>query len=151
MVYTRTTYVDGAAPAISAANLNNAEAEIAQLSTAVEAGWTTNSSPTIASGGGTLTSVSGSITYKVLESILFFYITVTITTAGTGTGTVNITMPNAAVGSHAFAGRETVNTGSSIVGSITSGSTTLSTLTYNNATWIGNGSVLRMSGSYRIT
>lgn len=117
-----------------------------------ESAWTTFS-PTVTPQSGTFTSASASGAYKVIGKLVHFSVTITITTVGTATGAMSIALPvGTAARIAAVPAIETVTTGRIGYGRILSGGTTIvSILQYDNASWIGAGATVTLTGIYEQT
>ena len=142
--YTRTTYVDGTTPALSATNLNNNEAGLDALYGA----WT-STSPAVASSAGTITTASAVLNYLIQGKICHFNVLITITNNGTGSGILTVILPVAAVSATAFAGRNPT-TGNILQGAVSAGSTTLNIRSYDGTYPVATGHTPFISGSYQI-
>jgi len=113
--------------------------------------WTTWT-PTITAGSGSFTTASGSGRYIQIGKTVFFKLDVTITTVGTGSGCV-FTLPVTASASwtagQVASGREDALTGLACSAKLAT-STTASVSRYDNGNIAsgGNGTVIRLMGTY---
>lgn len=108
--------------------------------------WT----PTITASTGAFTTVSGSGKYKVIGKTCHFIVNITITTVGTATGTV-FTLPVTAKDGVGNVGscREDAVVG--YLGNVRLNATTTATLAkYDNNSFVGNGYLIRGSGTYEV-
>jgi hypothetical protein len=109
--------------------------------------WTAYT-PTITSGSGTITTVSATGTYKTLGKTCWFTANITITTAGTGSGYLGVSLPfTQAATSLAAYGMEVNSTGYMVKG-LNPASGVMQVTKYDNATIIGSGYVIRVTGTY---
>lgn len=142
--YTRTTYVDGTTPAISAANLNNNEAALDALYGA----WTATS-PAVSSTAGTITSASAVLRYVVQGRVCTFNVLITMTNNGTGSGTLTVALPVQAVTVTSFSGRNPTS-GKMLQGAVSAGTSTLNIRNYDGTYPVATGETPFMSGSYEV-
>lgn len=142
--YTRTTYVDGTAPAINATNLNNLESAMDSLYGA----WTATS-PAVSSSAGTITSASAVLRYVVQGKVCTFTVLVTITNNGTGSGILTVALPVQAVTVTAFSGRNPTS-GKMLQGTVSAGTSTLNIRNYDGTYPVATGETPFMSGSYEV-
>ena len=113
-----------------------------------EGTWT----PTVTSSSGTFTTTSATGTYTRIGRTMNITLSITITTVGTASGAILATLPRvAAVADCILMGRERNNTGNSCQGTILSGATTVSIQQYNNASIIGAGNIIVMTGTYLVS
>lgn len=105
--------------------------------------------PTITSGGGTLTAASATGHYKQIGKTVFFSILTSIVTNGTGSGSVNVTLPFTVANHSSCEGRETAIAPSiGITGLMLSGGNTLILTKYDGTYPGANGSGIVISGQY---
>lgn len=142
--YTRTTYVDGTAPAINATNLNNLESAMDSLYGA----WTATS-PAVSSTAGTITSASAVLRYVVQGKVCTFTVLVTITNNGTGSGILTVALPVQAVTVTAFSGRNPTS-GKMLQGTVSAGTSTLNIRNYDGTYPVATGETPFVSGSYEV-
>jgi len=142
--YTRTTYVDGTAPAINATNLNNLESAMDSLYGA----WTATS-PAVSSSAGTITSASAVLRYVVQGKVCTFTVLVTITNNGTGSGILTVALPVQAVTVTAFSGRNPTS-GKMLQGTVSAGTSTLNIRNYDGTYPVATGETPFVSGSYEV-
>ena len=142
--YTRTTYVDGTTPALSATNLNNNEAALDALYGA----WTATS-PTVSSTAGTITSASAVLRYVVQGRVCTFNVLITMTNNGTGSGTLTVALPVQAVTVTSFSGRNPTS-GKMLQGAVSAGTSTLNIRNYDGTYPVATGETPFMSGSYEV-
>jgi len=142
--YTRTTYVDGTTPALSAANLNNNEAALDALYGA----WTATS-PAVSSTAGTITSASAVLRYVVQGRVCTFNVLITMTNNGTGSGTLTVALPVQAVTVTSFSGRNPTS-GKMLQGAVSAGTSTLNIRNYDGTYPVATGETPFMSGSYEV-
>lgn len=110
-----------------------------------EGTWT----PTVTSSSGTFTTTSATGTYTRVGRLISFSLEITITTVGTASGAVLATLPfTPAVANCVAMGRERNNTGFSLQGTISNGSSTMTIQKYDNTSIIGAGNILVMTGTY---
>lgn len=114
--------------------------------------WTTWT-PTVTPQAGTFTTVGASGGYYVIGKLVHFSVTITITTVGTASGAMSIALPvGTAARIAAVPAVETVTTGRIGYGRILSGGTTIvSILQYDNASWITAGATVTLTGIYEQT
>lgn len=117
--------------------------------------WTAMSGLTVVSQTGTLTTAAATGAWKRLGKTVFFRVRVAITTNGTGATSIQVqNMPFTAGGTtvqQAIIGRETAATGWSLLGYMSSGSTTMAIQKYDATYPAANGYVLEMSGTLETT
>jgi hypothetical protein len=142
--YTRTTYVDGTTPALSATNLNNNEAALDALYGA----WTATS-PAVSSTAGTITSASAVLRYVVQGRVCTFNVLITMTNNGTGSGTLTVALPVQAVTVTSFSGRNPTS-GKMLQGAVSAGTSTLNIRNYDGTYPVATGETPFMSGSYEV-
>jgi hypothetical protein len=108
--------------------------------------WTS----TVTAAGGTFTSVAGSGRYILIGKTIVWQLNITITTAGTASGAVLFTLPLAAQNStmNVGGGREDAISGKLISARLSGSTTQASSSNYDNTSWIANGSIGRLSGTY---
>jgi hypothetical protein len=112
--------------------------------------WTAYT-PTITSGSGTITTVSATGKYKVFGKTCWFTVDITITTAGTGGGFLGVSLPfTQAATSLAGYGMEVNATGFMVKG-LNPASGVMQVTKYDNATIIGSGYLIRVTGTYETT
>ena len=105
--------------------------------------------PTITASSGTFTTTSATGAYTRVGRLVSFSLEITITTVGTASGAVLATLPfTPAVANCVAMGRERNNTGFSLQGTISSGSSTMTIQKYDNTSIIGAGNILVMTGTY---
>jgi len=103
-----------------------------------------------AATGGTFTAISGTIRHRRSGAQCWWSATITITTVGTATGYVSFTLPRAGIASSFIgAGREVAAVGY-MMQVITTGTSTAQVQRYDNATSIGGGWTMYLSGSYEM-
>jgi hypothetical protein len=109
--------------------------------------WSTYT-PTITAGAGTFTSVAGAGRYKQIGKTLFLNVVITITTNGTASGHVIATMPPGLTpAAHTcMAGEELSIVGFTARVNVSSGSSSIVILKYDNTYPGGDGHVLAMNG-----
>ena len=109
--------------------------------------WTAYT-PTITSNSGSFTTVSATGTYKTLGKTCWFTATITITTAGTAGGFIGVSLPVTQVGATLAAyGMEMNSTGYMVKGYIPA-SGVMQVTKYDNASIIGSGYLIRLTGTY---
>lgn len=109
--------------------------------------WTAYT-PTITSNSGSFTTVSATGTYKTLGKTCWFTAAITITTAGTAGGFIGVSLPVTQVGATLAAyGMEMNSTGYMVKGYIPA-SGVMQVTKYDNATIIGSGYLIRLTGTY---
>ena len=104
--------------------------------------------PTVAASSGAFTAASATGRFKQLGKLVFFQMVITITTAGTAAGVLTATLPATANAAFTFAGRENNVTGSMVQGNVSTASSLLSITRYDNASIIGDGRAIRISGYF---
>jgi hypothetical protein len=116
------------------------------------AGAWTAYTPTIAAGGGTITTSSAAGAYYVIGKLVHYRFTVTITAAGTGTGVITATVPiGTTTGQAAGSCAETAVTGFAGVCRIAAGSNFFFIAKYDATTLIVNGYTIACAGIYEQT
>ena len=123
----------------------SAEAALATLG--VGTPWT-SFTPTIAASSGAFGAASASGRFKALGKLVFFQITITITAAGSAAGVVTATLPATAIAAFTFAGRENSVTGAMVQGIVSTASNLVTIVRYDNASIIGDGHAIRISGYF---
>ena len=109
--------------------------------------WTAYT-PTITANSGSFTTVSATGTYKTLGKTCWFTTAITITTAGTAGGFMGVSLPVTQVGATLAAyGMEMNSTGYMVKGYIPA-SGVMQVTKYDNATIIGSGYLIRLTGTY---
>jgi cytoskeletal protein RodZ len=128
----------------------NAKLQVAGDITMTGTAWTAYT-PTITSGSGSFTTVSATGTYKTFGKICWFTVAITITTVGTAGGYIGVSLPVTQAGETLAAyGMEMNSTGFMVKGYIpTSG--VMQVTKYDNATIIGAGYLVRLTGTYETT
>jgi len=105
--------------------------------------------PTVSAASGTFTTVSASGFYTKIGRTISFSMSIVITDAGTATGNITATLPFAATSINAIAsGREIAATGSGCQGTIVSGFGNCFIQRYDNASIIGTGRTVIVTGTY---
>jgi hypothetical protein len=128
----------------------NAKLQVAGDITMTGTAWTAYT-PTITSGSGTITTVSATGKYKVFGKTCWFTVDITITTAGTGGGFLGVSLPfTQAATSLAGYGMEVNATGFMVKG-LNPASGVMQVTKYDNATIIGSGYLIRVTGTYETT
>jgi hypothetical protein len=112
--------------------------------------WTAYT-PTITSGSGTITTVSATGTYKTLGKTCWFTVAITITTAGTGAGFLGVSLPFTQTASSLSSYGMEVNSTGSMVKGLNPASGVMQVTRYDNATIIGSGYLVRLTGTYETT
>lgn len=141
--------------ATNTANIATNTSNISTLQTKTsgyEAAWTTWA-PTVVPGSGSFTTVSAAGAYLAIGKLVHFTVTITITTVGTAGGAMSIALPiGTAKRPAAVIAQETVTTGLVGFGRIlTSGTSIVSILRYDNGSYIGAGNVVTLTGIYEQT
>jgi hypothetical protein len=110
--------------------------------------WT----PTVTASAGTFTTVSGAGRWGRTGVTVNWSLTVTITTVGTASGEVRFTLPSTAFATAGYigSGREDTSTGAQLQARLVS-ATQAAILRYDNASAIGAGRTLLLSGTYEVT
>lgn len=112
--------------------------------------WTAYT-PTITSNSGSFTTVSATGTYKTFGKTCWFTVAITITTAGTAGGFIGVSLPVTQAGATLAAyGMEMNSTGYMVKGYIPA-SGVMQVTKYDNATIIGSGYLIRLTGTYETT
>jgi hypothetical protein len=106
-----------------------------------------NTSPTITSGGGSFTTVSGTVNYTKIGNRVIYDVTVTITTNGTANTYVLVPMPFAAAATTSVTGAN-LSTGTALSG-YTSGSN-LIIFKYDGTYPGASSTVLNVAGNFRV-
>lgn len=123
----------------------SAEAALATLG--IGSGWTSYT-PAVAASSGAFAAASASGRFKQLGKLVFFQLTITIAAAGTAAGVVTATLPATAIAAFTFAGRENSVTGAMVQGIVSTASNLLTIVRYDNASIIGDGHAIRLSGYF---
>jgi hypothetical protein len=112
--------------------------------------WTAYT-PTITSGSGSFTTVSATGTYKTFGKTCWFTVAITITTVGTAGGYIGVSLPVTQAGATLAAyGMEMNSTGYMTKGYIPA-SGVMQVTKYDNASIIGAGYLIRLTGTYETT
>lgn len=113
--------------------------------------WTTYT-PSVTSGGGTLTTTSSAGAYILIGKWLIVRIGVTVTTNGTGSGSIIAGLPTGtSKANQIIMGRETSVTGKALTGTCSSGSGTVVILNYDNTYPAADGTTLYVNGVIELT
>jgi hypothetical protein len=128
----------------------NAKLQVAGDITMTGTAWTAYT-PTITSGSGSFTTVSATGTYKTFGKTCWFTVAITITTVGTAGGYIGVSLPVTQAGATLAAyGMEMNSTGFMVKGYIPA-SGVMQVTKYDNATIIGAGYLVRLTGTYETT
>ena len=109
--------------------------------------WTTYT-PTVTSGGGTITTKTATGTYFQIGKIVFLEFTVTITTVGTATGDLIVTVPVTPVARDQFIGGVETVVGNSMTGAIMASDLKAHITRYDTTTIIFAGRTIVCAGFY---
>lgn len=110
--------------------------------------WT-ETTPTVTSSGGTLTTVSCTFRYKTVGKTLSFIATVVITNAGTGTGNLQFALPVTPKQTAAGGGKEIAAVGFQLNWQTSASNMVIAK--YDNTTIIGSGRTCVISGVMETT
>jgi hypothetical protein len=128
----------------------SAKLQVAGDITMTGTAWTAYT-PTITSGSGSFTTVSATGTYKTFGKTCWFTVAITITTVGTAGNYIGVSLPvTQAGGTLAAYGMEMNSTGFMVKGYIPA-SGVMQVTKYDNATIIGAGYLVRLTGTYETT
>ena len=128
----------------------NAKLQVAGDITMTGTAWTAYT-PTITSSSGSFTTVSATGTYKVFGKTCWFTVAITITTVGTAGGYIGVSLPVTQAGATLAAyGMEMNSTGYMTKGYIPA-SGVMQVTKYDNASIIGAGYLIRLTGTYETT
>ena len=124
---------------------------INQLNVAVAAmGVWTAFTPTVTPNAGSITTSSSTGAYTTINNLVLWKATLTITTNGTGSGFIKFNLPVAPLEPTVAFGRD-ATTGLMLQGyASVGGSVVMAVLHYDNTYPAADGSVLQLSGFYRI-
>lgn len=109
-----------------------------------------STSPVPTAGAGTFTTVSAALSYTRIADRVLFDVTVTITTNGTASADVRVTLPFTAASNATAVGRETAVGGKELAGTIAAAGNTVIITNYDNTYPGGTGTVLTVSGVFRV-
>lgn len=111
--------------------------------------WTTYT-PTVTAASGTFTTVSATGRYKQMGKTIQTQIKITITTVGTASGGISVTLPFTSAHDFVFAGRETSATGNVVAAHVAPSTNQMFVVRYDNASIIGAGRDIVLSGAFEI-
>ena len=110
--------------------------------------------PSVSANTGTLTTVSPTGRYRLIDKTVQFQATIRIVTNGTAAGTVIVGLPLAASGVafaiYSISGRAGAISGKGLSGSIQPAATTVAVVNVDNTYPGASGEVLAISGTYEV-
>lgn len=122
------------------------------VTTQITNAYVATTTPAVTATTGTVTTAAATCQYRRDAGYVSFSMNITVTTNGTGAGTLRTTLPFSAASGvdYVFVGRDRGVGGKSITATLIGGGNTLDIKNYDNTYPAADGSVIVLTGTYRV-